>query len=207
MIEVMIDFLLWLVRDIGYPGVAIAMMIESFFAPIPSEAIMPLAGFLAAQGEMNLWTLAIVGGVASYVGTLPFYFLGYWWNRHKINKRLDHYGKRLFIKPGEVDQAFNRFHRWGKALVFFGRLMPIIRTVISFPAGCIKMPFLQFSAYTLAWSIIWSGLLAWAGYMLGDNRNTVGEIISKYEHLILVVLVIALVAYITYLFDQRKKKR
>lgn len=166
MIQVMIDFLLALVRDIGYPGVALAMMIESFFAPIPSEAIMPLAGFLAAQGSMNVWTLAIVGGIASYVGTLPFYFLGYRGNRHKINKRLEKYGKWLFIKPGEVEQAFSWFHRYGKALVFFGRLMPIIRTVISFPAGCIKMPFLQFSAYTIAGSVLWSGLLAWAGYLL-----------------------------------------
>lgn len=123
-----------MVRDIGYPGVALAMMIESFFAPIPSEAIMPLAGFLAAQGSMDLWTLAIVGGVASYVGTLPFYFLGYRGNRQKINKWLEKYGKWLFIKPGEVEEAFSWFHTYGKALVFFGRLVPIIRTVISFPA-------------------------------------------------------------------------
>lgn len=206
MIQSIIDVLLTLVREIGYPGVALAMMIESFFAPIPSEAIMPLAGFLASQGTMNLWILALVGGIASYIGTLPFYVLGYRGNRQKINKRLDRYGKYLFIKASEIDEAFSRFHRYGKSLVFFGRLIPIIRTVISFPAGCVKMAFWEFSLYTIAGSVLRSGFLAWAGYMLGEHWESVGGAIGKYEHLVLVLGVIGVVAYLTYLFGQRKKK-
>ena len=90
------------------------MFIESFFAPIPSEAIMPMAGWLAAQGTMKVWILALIGGVASYLGTLPFYFLGYWGNREKINQWLAKYGKWFFIKPEEVDTAFGWFEKRGK---------------------------------------------------------------------------------------------
>ncbi len=156
MIQQIVDWLLWLVREVGYPGVALSMFIESFFAPIPSEAIMPLAGWLAAEGSMQIWALALIGGVASYLGTLPFYFLGYWGNRQKINRWVGKYGKWFFIKPEEIDTAFDWFQKYGKGFVFLGRLVPIVRTVISFPAGAIKMKFLPFTLLTLAGSILWS---------------------------------------------------
>ena len=206
MIQQIIDWLLWLVREIGYPGVALSMFIESFFAPIPSEAIMPLAGWLAAEGAMKVRVLAIVWWVASYLGTLPFYFLGYRGNRQKINRWLEKYGRWLFIKPDEVDTAFNRFQRYGKWFVFFGRLIPIVRTVISFPAGAVKMPFVPFSILTLLGSTLRSGVLATAGYYLWSNWNKVWEFIWKYEHIVLVFVGIAVILYLVYLFRNRKKK-
>lgn len=207
MIQQIVDWLLRLVREVGYPGVALAMFIESFFAPIPSEAIMPLAGRLAADGTMNLWALALIGGVASYLGTLPFYFLGLRGNRQKINRWISKYGKWLFIKPEEIEVGFDRFHKWGKGLVFVGRLIPVVRTVISFPAGAVKMNFFSFSALTLIGSVLRSGLLAVAGYYLGANRNQVGAFMAKYEHIVLVIVGIGIVAYVTYLFWNRRKKR
>lgn len=206
MIQTIVDFLLELVRTVGYPGVALAMFIESFFAPIPSEAIMPMAGRLASQGTMQVWVLALVGGVASYLGTLPFYFLGYWGNREKINMWLAKYGKWFFIKPEEVDTAFDRFQKRGKGFVFFGRLVPIVRTVISFPAGCVKMPFVPFSVLTLLGSTLRSGILATAWYYLGENRDQVGAFFGKYEHVVLAVIGVCAVVYIYYLFSARKKK-
>jgi membrane protein DedA with SNARE-associated domain len=206
MIQTIVNFLLDLVRTVWYPGVALAMFIESFFAPIPSEAIMPMAGWLAAQGTMQIWILAVVGWVASYLGTLPFYFLGYWGNREKINGRLAKYGKRFFIKPSEVDTAFSWFEKRGKGFVFFGRLVPIVRTVISFPAGCVKMPFVPFSVLTLLGSTLWSGILATAGYYLGENRSKVGAFFGQYEHVVLAALGICAVAYVYYLFAGRQKK-
>lgn len=173
MIQQIVDWLLWLVREVGYPGVALAMFIESFFAPIPSEAIMPLAGWLAAEGAMKVWILAVVGGIASYLGTLPFYFLGYRGNRQKINRWVSKYGKWFFIKPEEIDTAFDWFQKYGKGFVFLGRLVPIVRTVISFPAGAVKMKFLPFSLLTLVGSTLWSGILATAGYYLGANWEQV----------------------------------
>ncbi len=206
MIEQIIDWLLWLVREIGYPGVALSMFIESFFAPIPSEAIMPLAGWLAAEWAMKVRILALVGWVASYLGTLPFYFLGYRGNRQKIYRRLDKYGKWFFIKPDEVDTAFDWFQKYGKWFVFFGRLVPIVRTVISFPAGCVKMPFVPFSLLTLLGSTLWSAILATAGYYLGANWSQVWEAIAEYEHVVLGVLLVVVAAYVVYLFRNRKKK-
>lgn len=207
MIQIIIDFLLNLVSTIGYPWVALAMFIESFFAPIPSEAIMPLAWFLAAEGKMSVLWLAIIGWVASYLGTLPFYFLGYWGNRQKINAWLEKYGKWLFIKPDEVETAFSWFTKYGKGFVFLGRLVPIVRTLISFPAWCVKMPFVSFSILTLLWSTLWSWLLAAAWYYLGDNRNIVGVFMEKYQHIVMILGIVIVVAYVAYLFWNRGKKK
>ncbi len=205
MIQSIIDFLLHLVSTIWYPGVALSMFIESFFAPIPSEAIMPLAGFLASQWTMNVLALAIIWWVASYLGTLPFYFLGYRGNKDRIHAWLAKYGKRLFIKPSEVDTAFSRFAKYGKWFVFFWRLIPIVRTVISFPAWCVKMKFLPFSLLTLAWSVLWSGFLATLWFYLGENWNTVWALIWNYEHVVLYVGIVCVVLYVVYLFWNRKK--
>lgn len=207
MIQHIVDWLLWLVREVGYPGVALAMFIESFFAPIPSEAIMPLAGWLAAEWAMKIWVLALVGGIASYLGTLPFYFLGYWGNRQKINRRVWKYGKWFFIKPEEIDTAFDWFQKWGRWFVFLGRLVPIVRTVISFPAGAVKMKFVPFSLLTLVGSTLWSALLAIAGYYLWANWEQVGAFVGKYEHVVLAIVVVCIVAYIVYLFRNRKQKK
>lgn len=205
MIQSIVDFLLNLVSTIWYPGVALAMFIESFFAPIPSEAIMPMAWFLASTGKMSVPVLAIVWGISSYLGTLPFYFLGYRGNRQKIDKWLNKYGKYFFIKTSEVDTAFAWFEKRGYGLVFIGRLVPIVRTVISFPAGCVKMKFLPFSLYTLVWSTLWSGLLAFAWFYLGENRNKVWSFIGEYEHTVLFAGIVFVVLYIAYLFWNRKK--
>lgn len=205
MIQHIIDFLLHLVQTIWYPGVALSMFIESFFAPIPSEAIMPMAWFLASTWEMNVWILAIIWWVASYLGTLPFYFLWYWGNREKINQWLAKYGKWLFIKPDEVDTAFSWFEKYGKWFVFFGRLVPIVRTVISFPAWCVKMPFVPFTILTLVWSTLWSFILATAWYYLGENWSQVWWFFGQYEHIVLGILGVCFVVYIAYLFSNRTK--
>ena len=167
---------------------------------------MPMAWFLASKGTMSVWVLALVWGIASYVGTLPFYFLWYWGNRVKINAWLAKYGKWLFIKPSEVDTAFGWFEKRWSGLVFVGRLIPIVRTVISFPAWCVKMRFLPFSALTLAGSILRSGILATAGYYLWENWQSVSWFIGKYEHTVLYVGIACVAAYFFYLFWNRSKK-
>lgn len=207
MIQSIVDFLLNLVSTIWYPWVALAMFIESFFAPIPSEAIMPMAWFLASNGKMSVPVLALVWWISSYLGTLPFYFLGYRWNRQKIDKWLAKYWKYFFIKVSEVDTAFAWFEKWGYGLVFVWRLVPIVRTVISFPAWCVKMKFLPFTLYTLVGSTMWSRLLAFAGFYLWENWNQVGAFMSEYEHIVLVLWIIFVVAYILYLFWNRSKKK
>lgn len=195
MIENIVNWLVNLIDKLGYPGIAISMFIESFFAPIPSELIMPFGGFLASKGEMDLILLAIIGGVASYLGTLPFYFLGYIGNEVILNKFIRKYGKYLFISENDVEKGFEIFTKYGNGIVLLGRLVPIVRTVISFPAGVAKMHFFEFSVYTLLGATIWSGFLATLGYFLGDNWEDVVGIMSQYEHIMIAVGVIVLLAF------------
>ncbi len=187
------DLVMWLkslIEIIGYPGVVLAMFIESFFAPIPSEVIMPFAGFLASEGKMNIIILGFTGGVASYLGTLPFYFMGKIGNREVINNFIEKWGRYLFIQQEEIDKAFDMFERFGYPLVFFGRLIPIIRSFISFPAGMVKMNFIKFTVYTIIGSTIWSFILTIAGYLLGNNWKEVSTIIGRYEKVMLLALFI-----------------
>jgi membrane protein DedA with SNARE-associated domain len=204
MIEGVVNWLIELVSTLGYPGIAVSMFIESFFAPIPSELIMPFAGFLASQGEMNLVILALVGGIFSYLGSLPFYFLGYWGNDYIVNNFISKYGKYLFISQKEVDRGFAVFDKHGNGIVLIGRIIPIIRTVISFPAGVAKMNFLEFSFFTLIGSIIWSGFLATAGYLLGDNWGQVIEWVESYQGIIIALLVLIVVGFLLSRLLRRK---
>lgn len=205
MVEQIVFWLTYLVEKIGYGGVAISMFIESFFVPIPSELIMPFAGFIASQGKMNLVVLILLGGIASYVGSLPFYFIGYWGNKLIVDKFLKKYGKYLFVSEEDVDKGFEIFNKYGKVIVLFGRVIPIIRSVISFPAGVAKMNFTQFSIYTLVGSTIWSMILASLGYVLGGNWSVIGSYVARYEDIVLITICIGIVAFVLYKLLNRKK--
>ncbi len=193
------SFVVWLVdiiNRLGYPGVALAMFIESFFAPIPSEIILPFSGFVASQGSLNIYLVIIVATLAAYLGTLPFYFVGLWGEEH-ILKFLKKYGKYLFISQKDLDFGYKAFEKYGVGIVFLGRVIPIVRTVISFPAGASKMNFVKFSIFTLSGSLIWSSLLAYMGYVMGDNWKLVSVYTEEYERVILGILVIVVLLYIT----------
>jgi len=189
MIQTLIDWLVKIIETIGYPGVMLSMFIESFFAPIPSELILPFSGFVASNGSLNIYLTIVLASIAAYLGTLPFYFIGKW-GKEKVDLFFRKFGKYLFIKESDLDKGYAIFEKHGNKVVFFGRLIPIVRTLISFPAGVANMNFLLFSLYTLAGTFIWSTLLAGAGYLLGDNWDVVGGYISKYEKVIIVVGII-----------------
>jgi membrane protein DedA with SNARE-associated domain len=184
-----------MITVLGYPGVFLSVFIESFFAPIPSEIILPFSGFVASNGDMNIYLVILVATVAAYLGSLPFYFIGKWGEKPLL-KFLERYGKYLFIAQDDVDKVFGLFDKYGKGVVFVGRVIPIVRTLISFPAGVAKMPFILFTVYTLLGSLIWNILLSYTGFVLGDNWSVVGEWVSNYEHVILALLILVFVAYI-----------
>lgn len=193
MIDSIVQWLLQLISTIWYPWVWLAMFIESFFAPIPSELIMPFAGWLAADGKMNILLVIIVGSVGAYLGSLPFYLIGYWWNKDKIMVFVKHYGRYLFISSEEVEQWFDLFKKWGYGFVFFWRVIPLVRTFVSFPAGAVKMNFWIFSGLTLLWSFVWTTVLTYAGYVFGSQYEKVSIYMAQYEHIVLpIVVVIAL---------------
>ncbi len=195
MISSVIDWLVNLIEVIGYPGVAIAMFIESFFAPIPSEIILPFSGFVAFGGSLNIYIVIVVATVAAYLGTLPFYFIGRWGNEF-VMEFLKKYGKYLFISQDDLQKGFDAFEKYGGGIVFFGRLIPIVRTVISFPAGVARMNFAQFSIYTLVGAGIWSSILASAGFFLGDRWDMVSVYVERYENVILILLLVVVAVYI-----------
>lgn len=195
MIQTIIDWLVNIITKLGYPGVFISVFLESFFAPIPSEIILPFSGFVASTGRLNIFLVIAVATIAAYLGSLPFYFIGKWGEK-PVLKFLEKYGKYLFIQTSDVNKAFTVFERYGYGVVFFGRLIPIVRTLISFPAGVAKMKFFRFSIYTLLGSLIWNVLLTYTGYILGDNWESVGIWVSKYEKAIIVLIGLIFLLYI-----------
>jgi membrane protein DedA with SNARE-associated domain len=195
MIQIVIDWLVGTISILGYPGVFVAVFIESFFAPIPSELILPFSGFVAFQGSMNVYIVIFVATIGSYLGSLPFYFLGRWGEKNLL-QFLSRYGKYFFIEQTDVDWIFKLFERFGKSLVLFGRLIPIVRTLISFPAGVAKMPFILFTAFTVVGSMLWNIFLVYAGYLMGNNWEIVKELVEKYESTILVLVFVFFLIYI-----------
>lgn len=195
MIQTVIDWLVNVITTLGYPGVFISVFLESFFAPIPSEIILPFSGFVASMGRMNLIVVIIVASIAAYLGSLPFYFIGIWGEKPLL-RFINKYGKYLFIEQSDVDKVFGLFDKYGNGVVFFGRLIPIVRTLISFPAGVAKMKFFKFSIYTLFGSLIWNIILVYTGYILGDHWENVGGWVSKYENVIIIVILLLLFLYI-----------
>jgi len=198
------SWLLSLIEQIGYLGIMCAMFLENIFPPIPSELIMPFGWFLAWQGTLQLWRVIGAGVVGTYLWVLPFYFLWYRLHKNKLLQRTDRRGRYVWISPEEVERAFHVFHKRGSSFVLFGRFIPIFRTVISFPAGAVRMPFLMYSVYTLLWSAVWCTVLAYVWFVLGDQRERVGGVMKQYEHVILAILVLGCIAF---LFRKKFKKK
>lgn len=205
MLTDLIDFVVNLINTLGYTGLAISIFIESFFAPIPSELILPFAGFLSRTGELNIFIVILIAGVASSLGSFPFYLLGLWGNKVVIDNFLKKYGKYLFIKEEDVDKGVAFFTRHGEATVFFGRLVPIIRTVISFPAGITGMNMAKFLAFTFLGSTLWSALLVSLGYLMGSQWEKVKVWIEMYQNWVVYAVILGLLIYIFKKFRERVK--
>lgn len=190
--------ILHLFTSLGYGGILVAMAIESCCIPLPSELIMPLAGFLAYQGKFNLWVAGIVGALGCVVGSA----LAYWIGASGGRPLLLRYGRYILISPHDAEQADQFFARRGDATVFIARLLPIVRTFISLPAGISRMDFPRFLLYTFLGSLPWCLALGFAGYKLGEHWRDVGGMIRRFDILIAIVIV-ALVA----LFIRRHMRR
>ena len=160
-----VNFAVDVVADLGLPGVFVLMLLESACIPIPSEATMLFAGFNVAEGEYSLWTVTLVASFANLVGSWIAYAVGYY-GRVDI---LEKHGRKLHIKPSHLKAADRYFERYGDATVFFTRMMPIVRTFISLPAGVARMPFWRFSILTFLGCVPWIFGLTYIGKEVGDN--------------------------------------
>jgi membrane protein DedA with SNARE-associated domain len=205
MISSIVDWMTEIMESLGYLGVMIAVFLETVFPPIPSAFIQPFSGFVASRSGQSLILIILAASVGSYLGTIPFYFLGVW-GEEFVNKFLYKYGKYFFIEEDEVDKAFEFFDKHGSGIVLTGRLIPLVRTVISFPAGVAKMPFLKFTLFTLLGAAIWSATLSTAGFLLGERWEILLVWLEKYESLSIALMLLVVVAYIAYKVISRKKK-
>jgi membrane protein DedA with SNARE-associated domain len=179
-------------QTIGYVGVAILMAIESACIPIPSEIILPLAGWMVAKGTFTLIGATLAGTLGCVVGSTVAYFVGVVGGR----PLLDRYGRYVLISPHDLDVADHWFSRYGEAAIFFSRLLPVVRTFISLPAGIARMNFPRFIVFTALGSLPWSLALVFAGKALGDNWEQVRTVLSKFDYVIVAVVVLLVAFYV-----------
>ena len=186
----------WVVRLIeqsGYLGVAFLMFLETILPPIPSEVIMPVAGVAAAQGKLD-FTLCVVAGTAgAMLGIIVWYLAARALGHDRLKPIIRRYGKWLTLDWNDVEKAHRWFDRHGIALVFIGRLIPTIRSIVSIPAGLLDMRFRNFVIASTIGTAVWTAVLAGAGYKLQENFRDIGKVIGPASNLILGALVIAYV--------------
>jgi membrane protein DedA with SNARE-associated domain len=189
----MTEWIFGLIVSIGYPGIAMLMFLENAFPPLPSELIMPLAGFVAAQGGLDLGWVCLAGAVGSLAGATCWYWAGRWLGCDRLKRLCERYGRWLDITPAEIDTVDRWFDRHGGKTVFVGRLVPAVRTLISVPAGIAAMPLAQFLAYSMAGTVLWASLLAVTGFALKDRFAIVSEYVGPLSSMVIAAAVLCYV--------------
>ncbi len=185
----MVQWINDLMTGLGYWGIGLLMFLENLFPPIPSELIMPLAGFTVSQGRMNFGLAVLAGTVGTMVGTFAWYYLGRVVNYQRLENLVLRYGKWIGVTVVEIDRVNNWFNKHGSKAVFFGRMVPGIRTLISLPAGMNKMPIASFTFYSTLGTLIWTLALTTAGFLLGDNYAMIEEYLAPISKLVLFGLI------------------
>lgn len=194
-LAVLAGFTIWVISSGGYIGIAVLMAIESACIPLPSEIIMPFAGYLVYKGEMNLFLAATAGAIGCNLGSIIAYEVGKRGGRPLLLR----YGKWVLIGEGEIDAADRFFARFGNMAVLIGRLLPAIRSFIAFPAGVARMPLVPFHIYTFVGSWPWCFGLAWLGMVLGEKWDSDPRVKAAFhsaDALIGVLLVVAVVWFV-----------
>ena len=181
---------------IGYPAIFALMFLESALIPIPSEVTMPFAGFLVGRGLLSFWPVVFVGASANLIGSLAAYGLGFWGQERFVRKLIKKYGRYLLITYGEVEKAEKRFREKGELIAFGSRLLPVVRTFISLPAGFSQMNIIKFSLFTFAGAFIWSAGLAYFGLVLGENWRELEGYFRKFDLLFVFLFAAAAVIYV-----------
>ena len=185
----MFDFVSQAISTLGAFGIALLMFLENVFPPIPSEVIMPLAGFNAQQGEMSFWAVLIAGTVGSLAGALFWYWIGRRIGADRLKRLSLKAGRWLTITPDDIDRSNGWFKRHGGAAVLIGRLFPTIRTFISVPAGVARMPLAYFTLLSTIGTVIWNLILLGAGYLLGSNYDAVQKWLDPLSYAVMALIV------------------
>ena len=179
-IAILATWIMGVISTMGYGGVVLLMAIESACIPLPSEIIMPFAGFLVFKGEMLLWMVTVAGALGCVVGSIPAYYLGMYGGRPLVEK----YGKWVLISHKDLKWADHAFEKHGDIIIFIGRLLPAVRTFIAFPAGVARMHMGKFILYTFVGSLIWCYLLAFAGFKMGEHWESLKVYFHEFHYVI-----------------------
>lgn len=199
MFQVLFELGVNIINSLGYFGVFFTMMLESALIPIPSEAIMPLAGFLVSQGEMNFFIAVQAGAIGNLVGSIIAYGIGFYGGTKYVDPFVEKYGKYILLSKHEYDKAIQWTSKYGTKIAFFSRLVPGVRTVISLPLGIAKVNFIKFAVYTYLGALLWSAFLAFIGFKLGENWEAIG----KYLHYVDFVILAIILGFIIYWFKKK----
>jgi membrane protein DedA with SNARE-associated domain len=200
---------LWIeavIVGLGYPGIVLVMAAENIFPPIPSELVLPFAGFLAGcrgtadvactANQFTLFGVVAAGTLGSLIGAVVLYYAGLWADERLIRSFVRRYGRYMLISEADLDVALGHFARRGEAAIFFGRLIPLVRSLISIPAGMQRMPMPKFLLYTTVGTALWSTILTVAGFYLGRSWPTVVEVVSQYQKVILAVIALGVLVFL-----------
>lgn len=187
----MLDWMSKVIESGGYFGVLLLMFLENVFPPLPSELIMPLAGFAAERGELSMVGVIIAGTVGSMIGQLPLYYIGHLLGQDRLRRLAGRHGRWLAVEPRDIDSAADWFARHGAITVLVCRVIPGVRSLISIPAGIHGMPLPRFLLLSTVGTVVWVALLAWLGSLLGENYHRVERYVSPIAIGVLAALVLA----------------
>jgi membrane protein DedA with SNARE-associated domain len=185
-LSVATNFIIHTISTLGYAGVGLLMALQTVAVPIPSEVILPFAGFLASTGRFNIWLIALVGGLGSCLGSSIAYYIGYKGGRSLIVK----FGKYILISHHDLNMTEKFFAKFGSIAIFIGQLLPIVRSFIAFAAGLAEEVFWKFLLFTFLGSFLWSLLLAYIGQKLGQNWSSLHNQFHNLDLLIILIIII-----------------
>src|SRR5215217_3479078 len=186
----MTDWIIQTISNWGYAGIFLVMLAESIFPPIPSELIIPFAGFAAANGDLNLFGVLAAATVGAVVGMLPWYFAGRLFGLERVRYLADRFGRVMAFNADEIDMAVGWFKRFGPVIVLFGRLIPLIRTLISIPAGLSRMSLPVFLLASTTGALVWNTFLTMAGFILHEHYDQIEVVLDPLSYIVLALVVV-----------------
>lgn len=186
----MTDWIIQTISELGYLGIFLVMLAESIFPPIPSELIIPFAGFAAANGDLNFFGVLAAATVGAVVGMLPWYYAGRLFGLDRVRYLADRFGRVMAFNADEIDMAVGWFRRFGPVIVLFGRLIPLIRTLISIPAGLSRMSLPIFLLASTSGALVWNTFLTLAGYLLHEHYEVIEVVLDPLSYIVLGLVVL-----------------
>lgn len=202
------EIILNLMNQFGYFGVFFLIAFENIFPPIPSEVILAFGGFMTTYTNLSVPFVIIAATLGSLVGAYVLYFIGKILNKERLKKIVSgKVGKVLHLKAEDIDKADEWFDRKGNLTVFFCRFIPIVRSLISIPAGMSEMPLFKFTCYTVIGSAIWNTVLVVLGSIMGENWTKIVSVMDEYSHIVLWILIAVVILVIVFFFLKKRKKK